>query len=81
MSDVERIPKLIDLIEKFWLHYPALSFNKLIYLLQWEYSHQRNKIGKVVESSEEGIETIGFNLSTIKDDAFLDFLKSKCDSL
>jgi uncharacterized protein YihD (DUF1040 family) len=80
MRDQARIPELLELINKYWLKYPDLRFNQLIYLLQSEYSNKRNGIGQIKEVLEDGYEKIGFDLFHVEDDEFIDYLKEKIES-
>ncbi len=77
MRDPERIPEILGLINEFWLKYPDLRFNQLIYNLQWDYSQENNGVGHVIEKASDGFERTGFDLFNLEDDDFIKFLKTK----
>ena len=80
MRDPARIQDLLTLIDGYWLKYPDLRFNQLIYILQSEYANSKDGIGRIKEVSEDGFERIGFDLFNVEDDDFIEFLKKKTSS-
>ena len=77
MRNPERIPELLELIEKLWLIDPDLRFNQFIYNLQREYSHKNNGAGKIIERASDGYESIGYDLFSLEDSKFIEFLRTK----
>jgi hypothetical protein len=80
MRDPERIEKLLSLIEELWLRDPDLRFNQLIYNLQHDYSQKNNGSGQIKEIEADGFTRIGFDLFSIEDNKFMEYLESKVAS-
>ncbi len=77
MRDPERKEELLGLIHALWEKDEDLRFNQLIYNLQCEFSLLNNGLGKVAEKTTDGFESIGFDLFSVEDDSFIEFLKQK----
>jgi hypothetical protein len=77
MRDPKRIDKILGLIKQIWLNHPDLRFQQLIYILQSDYSHKNNSIGKVESIEKDGYSRIGFDLFNTEDDQFIEFLSEK----
>ena len=77
MRNPERIPELLELIHKLWAREPDIRFNQLIYNLQREYSYKNNNAGKIIETASDGYESIGFDLFSLEDSIFIEFLRTK----
>ncbi|MDN3611453.1 DUF1040 family protein [Vibrio ostreicida] len=77
MRDPERLDELLGLIHTLWKEDEDLRFNQLIYNLQREFSFLNNNLGKVVEKSVDGFESVGFDFFNVEDGLFIEFLKQK----
>ena len=58
-----------------WLKYPDLRYLQLLHILQSSLSNQNNDIGKIKVIEEVGFEKVGFDLFSIEDDVFIEYLK------
>jgi len=76
IRDKNRIKELLDLINQIWQKDPDLRFNQLIYNLQSGYSHINNNYGKVSEPESDGFARVGFDLYSLEDEDFIEYLRS-----
>ncbi|EKB1966238.1 TPA: hypothetical protein NKA96_004831 [Vibrio parahaemolyticus] len=77
MRDPKRIEITLSLLSELWESNADLRFNQLMYNLQSEFSFENDGKGQVTEISQEGIESIGYDLFYIEDDVFIQFLERK----
>ncbi|WP_394391752.1 hypothetical protein [Shewanella woodyi] len=75
MREIKRISEIQSLIEEIWLKYPDLRYLQLLHILQSGLSNQNNDIGKIKVIEEDGFEKVGFDLFSIEDDVFIEYLK------
>lgn len=85
MRDVNRIPKIIDLIQRIWIKQPDTRFNQLMHNLQYEYSLKAKYPLKELHEKEELLEydIVAYrsvkvvDLFNLEDDCFIAFLENK----
>ncbi len=77
MRDQKRIEITLSLLRELWESNADLRFNQLVYNLQSEFSIENDGKGQVTEISQEGTESIGYDLFYIEDDVFIQFLERK----
>jgi len=76
----KRISEALELIEIIWKKDPDLRFNQLIYILQSDYSHANDNVGKVEEIVDSTYSRIGFDLFNLEDDSFITYLRDRASS-
>ncbi len=77
MRDPKRIEMTLSLLRELWGSNADLRFNQLIYNLQREFSFENEGKGKVTEISQEGCQSVAYDLFSVEDDTFIQFLEAK----
>ncbi|MEF1168431.1 hypothetical protein [Vibrio campbellii] len=77
MRDPKRIEMTLSLLRELWGSNADLRFNQLIYNLQREFSFENEGKGKVTEISQEGYQSVAYDLFNVEDDTFIQFLEAK----
>ncbi|WP_017187344.1 hypothetical protein [Alkalibacillus haloalkaliphilus] len=85
MRDVQRIRRIMQLLEDIWRHFPDWRFNQLVSNLQHMYSKKHNNFGKrkVFEKDGEsdGVPVNYVDLFYLEDDQLEKFLEEILEEL